>query len=208
MLRAEVEARFGETGRHTPGWPAPHPDRTEPAEEEYSRLLDPAKYRILDARVRAWLDVLVARGAATVVAADPVPEVRRAAMRPEEAVRVLPTATGAVPLLVGLRSIDGVPRAVLDLAVGEPPASVLQIPHCGCDACDDGSAPLLEQLDDQLAEIVTGRFVRVAGADWSLQTTTDGASGSGPLPRDWDEIPDRVRAGDPTYDALHGRPWL
>lgn len=206
-LRGAVEHRFATTGAATPGWPDPHDGRV-PAEEEYSRLLDPAKYRILAVRVQAWLDVLVDRGAATVVDADPVPAIDGAALPPEEAWWVLPTAAGAQPVLVGFRSIDGVPRTFVEVAVGARPASALEIPHCGCDACDFGSVTLLAELDDQIAEIVLGRFVRVAAPGWSMRTSSDGASAQGEVPRDWVEIADRVRAGDASYDALHGAPWL
>jgi len=61
-LIREVEAAFAETGAATPGWPHPHPGDVRPAEEEYSRESDPAKYRILGARVQAWSRALVATG--------------------------------------------------------------------------------------------------------------------------------------------------
>lgn len=73
-LLDEVEAAFEETGADTPGWEDPHleADGTsgDPSGEEYSRCLDPGKYRILWARAEAWMEVLTARGWADAVEAE------------------------------------------------------------------------------------------------------------------------------------------
>jgi len=45
-LRAAVDASFEQDPASTATWPDPHPDH-EPDAQEYSRCLDPAKYRIL-----------------------------------------------------------------------------------------------------------------------------------------------------------------
>ena len=57
-LLAAVDVAFAVTGRGLTPWPDPHPDRS-PLDEEYSRLLDPAKWRIIGARAEAWLVALV-----------------------------------------------------------------------------------------------------------------------------------------------------
>jgi hypothetical protein len=57
-LLAAVDAAFAVTGRGLIPWPHPHPDRA-PLDEEYSRVLDAAKWRIIGARAEAWLVALV-----------------------------------------------------------------------------------------------------------------------------------------------------
>lgn len=56
-LLLEVEGAFAQTGADTPGWSDPHADR-EVAEEEYSHVSQPGKYRIINARVEAWVRAL------------------------------------------------------------------------------------------------------------------------------------------------------
>ena len=62
-LRAVVESAFAVTGRGLARWPDPHPDRS-PLEEEYSRVSDPAKWRLVGARADAWCRALVETGLA------------------------------------------------------------------------------------------------------------------------------------------------
>lgn len=57
-LLSAVDAVFEITGRGLAPWPDPHPNRS-PLDEEYSRLNDPAKWRIIGARADAWLVALV-----------------------------------------------------------------------------------------------------------------------------------------------------
>lgn len=62
-LRADVESRFSAAGPRP--WPDLRPGGQAPAQEEYSRCLDPAKYDIVTQRVTAWVDALVNGGVAT-----------------------------------------------------------------------------------------------------------------------------------------------
>ena len=62
-LLASVDAAFEVTGRGLVPWPAPHPDRS-PLDEEYSRVTDPGKWRIIVARADAWLVAVAEDGLA------------------------------------------------------------------------------------------------------------------------------------------------
>ena len=61
LRRSMVEA-FAVAGATTPSWPDPHPDGQSPLQEEYSRCLNPGKYRILGARLDAWVQTLTELG--------------------------------------------------------------------------------------------------------------------------------------------------
>jgi len=59
-----VAEAFVTTGSTTPQWPDPHEGSEGPLDEEYSRCLDPEKYRILSARAEAWVLSLTRLGLA------------------------------------------------------------------------------------------------------------------------------------------------
>lgn len=157
-LVASVDAEFVETGRGLTGWEDPHPDRN-PSEEEYSRVTNPQKYRILRARAEAWLNALAATGLAEVEADveaewEEPPRVDVVSVQ-----RALPRASGAIPLVFGwTRSeIDG----GVVIGVGEPTLVVEVIPDCGCDACDSGSQDILDLLDEHVLGVVAGEYRRL-----------------------------------------------
>lgn len=170
-----VETAFAGTGADTPGWDDPHEgpegEGREALEEQYSRCLDPGKYRILWARAEAWTEVLLARGwaDATEVAGEQLPwlipphtpRCRATVLRPRrpgaEALTLLRTATDDATGSADLTGVDAqLPGLVI--ALGEPALPVATIPVCGCDACDAGSADLLEDLDSSILSIVDGSF--------------------------------------------------
>ncbi|MFI7385469.1 DUF6226 family protein [Streptomyces sp. NPDC049813] len=210
LLRSVDEA-FAVTGAGTPPWPDPHPDG-EVRDEEYTRCSRPEKYRILDARAQAWTHVLCGRGLAEAqTPADPAALWRPSADRTlDGAVRLRPVRAGAVPLVFGSAAVDGVPRTVLVLGVGEP-ASVLEtLPDCGCDACDDGSERLVEAVDDLVSAVISGAFVHIdAGEGREIVATGDTWSAS-----NWDDRRTpveaelaRARAGRSPYAVVTGRAW-
>ncbi|MQW74955.1 hypothetical protein GHK92_03640 [Nocardioides sp. dk4132] len=154
-LLAAVDRAFAVIGADTPGWPDPHGDR-EPDEAEYSRYTDPGKYRILVRRVEAWVEVLADRGLATTSVGPPTGATwlggRRSTDQIVRVYRIAPRVPGGSELLCGVVTIDG-DEFGLDVGVRAADASpasaapVTSIPYCGCDACDDGSEMLLEELD-------------------------------------------------------------
>ena len=64
-----VDQAFRTTARGLDRWPDRHADpqggRREPFDEEYSRLTDPARYRLIEARVDAWIAALEELGVAS-----------------------------------------------------------------------------------------------------------------------------------------------
>lgn len=157
QLLVDVDTAFDATAHGLRRWPDPHPDRS-PLEEEYSRLLDPGKWRIVGARVDAWIEALVAAGLAEVQhdvsvdwAVDSGTDVHRTD-------RVSPRRDGALPLIVTRNQLGGVEGAGVTIGAGDPAVAVEMIPDCGCDACDSGSQDVLDQVDDCIGGIVRGEF--------------------------------------------------
>ncbi len=194
-LRAQVEARFDLLG--LPSWPHPHPDRS-PLEDEYSRLTDPARYGVVHARARLWAQVLSEELGARV---DRLP--------PEESggsggggsrgfdrgVRVTSPRPGTLLLLLLERDVrnprdraDVEPLPVLVIAVARPDVVVDLWPDCGCDACDDGSAPLLGALDETIGHVVGGPFVALHAPTWGVQWHPGGFSAHSDGSRRFDHV--------------------
>lgn len=138
-------------------WPDPHAGRP-PSDEEYSRQLDPAKWRVLIARAEAWSTALVEAGAARreVVQVDDLVWVRAPGTVLTCAARLIPAAPGALPLIVARTRMLDVDDVGLTLGVGGPATVLGSYPHCGCDACDRGSQDELDRVDDAFGAVVTG----------------------------------------------------
>jgi Family of unknown function (DUF6226) len=207
VLLAGVDRAFVVTGADTPGWPDPHPDRNPP-EEEYSRVSDPGKYRILDARVDAWVQVLAEAG---VAATHQVPaQSWIAAPRPPAELRrvrqVTPVRPGGLTLLFATTLVDGTPFG-LDVATvsgGGRPVFLDPVPDCGCDACDSGSADLLGTLDGWVLRVARGGVLHARSGQSYVTRTLDGWASAGGGRVSWlDEssaIPDGV-------ERWVGVPW-
>ncbi len=95
----------------------------------------------------------------------------------------------------------------LTIAYGLPEVVLVSQPVCGCDACDDGSDPLLEAIDEALESVLLGevliehekRSVRVVTRNWRVRrhptwkTTRPGSSGDGAAVRGWTDVTHWVR---------------
>ena len=210
-LSGAVDDAFAATGASTPAWPDPHAADREPAQEEYSRCLDPGKYRILKARADAWVQVLTSTGLATVeLLADPAAVWRdEVAERLETAVRLRPFRTGAVPLLFGFRPLDDVADAIVVLGAGDPAVLLTRLPFCGCDACDDGSEMLLRELDEHIVAVGSGALVHVASRGDTAMTTGSGRTATGRFTRRGraERALDAARAGRSRYPCVTGLAW-
>ncbi|MDN5901478.1 MAG: DUF1990 domain-containing protein [Brachybacterium sp.] len=194
-LLDEVETAFAETGEDSPGWEDPHltavGELRDSREEEYSRCLDPGKYRILWARAEAWTRVLTARGWADAADADDDAGVVWAVEPHVDRYRTTvlhPRRPGAQPLVLARTAPDAATGSTdltgrdalvmgLVLGIGEPTVPVSTTPDCGCDACDSGSRDLLEELDRTILSIVDGSFETVLTPGWSSHRTSFGAEG-------------------------------
>lgn len=204
---AAVEQAFEVTGASTPGWPDPHPDRN-PRQEEYSRVSDVGRYRILQTRVDAWVRALADAGLARAVDVRREPWIAEC-RSPDQHLRVRriePARAGGIDLLAATTLVDG-ERFGLDLGVcrhGERPVFLAMVPDCGCDACDSGSADLLEELDDWVLTVAGGGVVHARRGDRCATRRFRGWSASNDGDRSWlDEsapVPDGV-------ERWVGAPW-
>jgi hypothetical protein len=77
---------------------------------------------------------------------------------------------------------------------------------CGCDACDDGSAPLLDRLDGFVELVLSGRFLRVDTPTGHVQTTVHGWEASN-LP-DAEAVLAQARATYTRHRVTTGAAWL
>jgi hypothetical protein len=205
QLFATVGTAFAMARRGLAQWPDPHPDRS-PQDEEYSRLTDPAKWRIVGARANAWVTALVDLGLAEAHTdvqlrwhEPPGTVVSRAA-------RVTPRAAGAIPLIVARSRLGHVDDAGVTLGAGHPAVCIAGIPDCGCDACDSGSQDALDELDDYIFSVVSGAFRRLSSGEREITVIGGGRWGaSGRFARgDVGAILDNP-AG---WDEVAGASWL
>ncbi|BCN59062.1 hypothetical protein RE9427_24320 [Prescottella equi] len=89
-----------------------------------------------------------------------------------------PTANGAVPLLLTTHTpVDSDHICTVTVAAGDPAVRMAEIPDCGCDACDRGSAALLEELDRWVLAIVDGSLQVDVHADGASIRSSFGARG-------------------------------
>ncbi|EHY87254.1 DUF6226 family protein [Saccharomonospora azurea] len=232
-LREQVEAAYDGLG--LPSWPDPHAGLPTTAQEEYSRVTDPERYRIVHARAQVWVDSLAAVPGVQVERLAPAPLGDGTTRRFDRGVRIFPPRPDALPLLLleedapvsgGAGSL-----AVLSIGVARPEIRLELVPDCGCDACDFGSDDLLEAIDGTIGNVVDGPLVVLRGDSWrawwhpeggasesteSTESTedTDGADSRGrPDHRLLMESSRRIAAGESVRlpegtEVLVGRSWF
>lgn len=206
LMRA-VDAAFARRDPTLVGWPDPHAAHRDPLPEEYSRVTEAAKWRIIRARADAWVGSLVDLHLAEArsVAPTAIDWVEAPVTRLTSASRVEPFATGALPLIVARGRIENVPDAGITLGLGEPAQCVGWFPHCGCDACDSGSEPELETLDDLLTAIIGGGYRRLTRGD-RVVVQLPGVGGSAAGEFEPGEVK-RILADPRGWRELRGAPW-
>lgn len=219
-LQAQVASRFERL--NLPSWNNPHPGPASPGDEEYSRITDPERYRVVHARARAWTAVLEGVLGARTDTLSTGSTMRDGRPRPfDRGVRLTPREPGGLPLLLLERDAPtdagAATLAVLDIAVGDPGTVIGSVPDCGCDACDSGSRDLLEAIDSTIGQVVGGPFVVLQSKKWRAQWHPEGGSaegeGRGP---DFERVMDlcrRLAEGQtvrlPRHtQSLVGRSWL
>lgn len=188
QLLDQVEAAFASTGASTPGW-AGRPADESPAEQEYSRCLDPEKFRIVPARTEAWVQVLIERGWAQ-LAEGCADEQRDEVESTTTTTTLTPSRPGAVPLVFAVYDSTD-PDATLNVKIsaGDPPEVLAELPGCGCDACDSGSAWLLEELDQWVLSVVDGSLIVDPSAYLQVRTSFGGQGMGGDRTRSAAEQP-------------------
>jgi hypothetical protein len=219
-LQARVASDFERLNLDS--WPDPHLGVTSPRDEEYSRVTDPGRYRIVHARAGVWAEVLKdALGVrAEAVTPDAVADDGRLDAF-DRGVRLIPREPGALPLLLLERDVPAqmgeASLSVLQIGVVRPDVVVETQPDCGCDACDSGSADLLEAIDNTIRQVVGGPFVVLRGTTWRAHWHPDGGSassdGSGSDFRALMDLCRRLAEGKTVRlpkdtEALVGRSWL
>lgn len=170
-----VEEAFERRADGLERWDDPHPppDRLV-ADEEYSRVSNAAKWRIIGARADAWIDALVALGLATVEHDADVRWVEAPSSALTRTDVLAPTTAGGVALVVCRSRIDDVEDAGVTLAVGDPAVRIAFIPDCGCDACDSGSHDVIDALDSYVRPVVSGEFRFLHRGRRSVMVLDDG----------------------------------
>lgn len=213
-LCSAVTSRYAVLG--CPAWPDPWPDGG-PADAAYSRVTDPDRYRILFRRVDCWLAELAALPGITVEVIDEAAGWTQNGRRIARGRRVTSDLPGAGALLL-LERDD--PQPVLTLALDDRSAVLDEQPHCGCDACDDGSEALLRVVDQVFVEMLTSPVVVLHGpgrswdARWSAEDQR--ATGTPGVPMAFGELMracQRIAAGDevtlpPGTKVWASQPWL
>lgn len=203
-LLAAVDRAFDPGARGLSAWPDPRPFDSSPTEEEYSRVTNVERFRLIGCRADAWIGVLESAGLA-VADRNAVVEWRAApgpVITRTDVVR--PVATGALPLVVSRSSIDGAAEVGVVLGAGDPAVSVGCVPQCGCDACDSGSQNELDELDRMFVSVVTGAFRRLELGDRDITVEADGWSASGQFANG--EI-EAVIANPTGWLEVSGAPW-
>jgi hypothetical protein len=203
-LPASVDLAFEVTGRGMSPWPDPHPDRS-PLEEEYSRVTDAEKWRIIGARADAWVLALADAGLATVERGTEVAWRVAPGTVISRTDRVIPRAVGALPLVVARSQLADIEDAGVTLGVGDPAHCVTWFPHCGCDACDSGSRNELDDLDAHVLAIVSGAFRRLSSGRAEITVIGDRRSASN-LSSGADVA--RVLADPTGWEEVSGASWL
>jgi len=218
-LQAQVASRFELLD--LPSWINPHPNMASPRTEEYSRVTDPERLRVVHSRARVWAEVLedvLGAHSETLPSGSIAPDDHAEFDR---GIRLTPRQPGALPLLLlerGVPTLSGdVTSAVLDVGAGDLGILVASLPDCGCDACDSGSSDLLDAVDSTIRHVIGGPFVVLRGKKWRAQWHPGGgtASSEGRGP-DFTKVMDlcrRLADGEtvrlPRHTkALVGRSWL
>ncbi len=203
LVRA-VDTAFQTTGDGLERWADPHPDRS-PAEEEYSRVTNPAKWRIIGARADAWLMAAVDAGLAVVEPDSPV-DIGDSPLTFSRVDLLVAHAAGALPLVVARSSLGDVTDAGITIAVGEPATVVTWLPDCGCDACDSGSQAELDRLDLFVTGVMLGRFRRLTRGTRRIEVIDNqGWTGLGLRRRD---NVAKILADPRGWAELTGASWL
>ena len=212
-LLPAVDEAFARLRGDLADWPDPHPGGRSPAEDEYSRCLDPGKLpaagrprrRMGRGRSRplgsASRDAGRSRGRCGGWAS---PRWRRPGSPRARAPR------GTQPIVVGIAPSQGADEAFVQVGVGDPVEVLERQPDCGCDACDTGSADLLETVDDAFVLALSGgvHVVREGGTGRRAGPSTGGAPAAGSSRDEPERWLAEADAGRRTNGVVRGEPWL
>lgn len=209
-LLPAVDEAFARLRGDLADWPNPHPDGGPGRDEDdYSRCLEPAKYRLLAARADAWVEAIVAAGLGAAETLDPaeVSWLGEQFLTPSR-VTVVRGRAGTQPIVIALAPSQGAEEAFVQVGVGEPAEVLERQPGCGCDACDTGSADLLDTIDSAFVLTLSGGVYAVREADKVVRRSLDGWGSNGvPGPEAERWLADAA-TGRRTDGVVAGKPWL
>jgi hypothetical protein len=206
-LLPAVDEAFARLRGDLADWPHPRPDGRPAAVEEYSRVTDPERYRLLAARADAWVEVLTERGTASAEVMDPDEVAWVGSIHGRfDRVTVLRGRAGTQPVIVAWAPSQSADEAFVQVGVGRPAHVLESQPDCGCDACDTGSADLLGTVDSAFILALDGGVLVVHEGDSVVRRTLDGWSSSGVS--DAERWLDDAAAGRRTDGVVAGEPWL
>lgn len=138
------------------------------------------KWRIVPARAEAWWISAVELGLARL---ERDVRVRWALDRgrPYGSVdRLVPHAAGALPIVLGYISAEGMDFTAVHLASGDPAVDVTLVPPCGATPCDSGSQDATDLLDEHAFGVISGQFRHLTKADRTVMVKdASGSSASG-----------------------------
>ena len=148
--------------------------------------------------------VLAGRGIARILRHADVAWTEEPGTRVVSADMIVPWRDGALPLVVARSLIEGVADAGVTLGIGSPATVMGWFPHCGCDACDDGSAIEIAALDSSIAAVVTGAYRRLEKSDRLIVVRGDGRATSGVSLDEAERVLDDPRG----WEEISGPPWF
>lgn len=205
-LLPAVDAAFARLRGDLPDWPNPHPGGRAALEEEYSRRDHPERYRLLAARADAWIEAVTAAGLGAAEEVDPGSLVWVEPSRlPPSRTAVVRGRPGTLPLVVALLDEETFVR----VGVGDPVEELDLQPDCGCDACDTGSADLLDAVDAAFVLALSGGVHVVRDGDRVVRRSLDGWGGTGSFgPDEAQRWLDDAAVGRRTDGVVAGEAWL
>ena len=209
-LLPAVDEAFARLRGELADWPDPHPDGGPTQDEdEYSRCLDPGKYRLVGVRADAWVEAIVAAGLGAAETVDPSGVTWLGEpLLPPSRVTVVRGRAGTQPIIVALAPSQGAEEAFLQIGVGEPAEVLERQPDCGCDACDSGSADLLEAIDNAFVLALSGGVHAVREGDRVVRRSLDGWGSTGVDSTEADRWLADAAAGRRTDGVVAGEAWL
>jgi hypothetical protein len=206
-LLSAVDEAFTRLRGDLADWPNPRPGGREPLEEEYSRCLDPEKYQLLAARADAWVEAITTAGIGTAGSVEPSSLTWQGepVLTPTR-VTVVRGRPGTQPIVVGVAPSQSAEEAFVQIGVGEPVEVLERQPDCGCDACDTGSADLLETVDDAFVLALSGGVYAVREGAGVVTRHLDGWGSNGVA--DAQRWLDEAAEGRRSDGVVAGDPWL
>jgi len=163
-------------------------------EEAYGRVTDPERYRTLHDAAGRLVDRLAAEYDVERVDEAEFGDSFARGVQVETVVRLSPRDPSAAPLAVAVTAFPGV-------LVRFGRWHVEAYPRCGCDACDEQPAELIEDLTDHVEMLVAGDFSESLAQSLLTHAFVGGGWGERRLSRQ-----EADRLGE--RGAFHWQPWM